>query len=304
MWNSEFKSHGSLRDSWAVASRPSASAGASHWQVDVASPALASGRLSLQGESVLRLVLCVVLADAAAGQLWTVIMEPSLEEDQHSRSDGRSTWRIPYAQPDALAGRLERWLSRSAGYSPAGQDSGLSRVFVAFAAPVALAAALGPLALALAGGWVVLALATRLLALSGRNRALVLSVYEIGLPWLLGWSQFGSRLWSWPVMILGAALLLLHSTLLCRELVSLRKWMVWLAAAVIVALPVVAKQPLPMIIVAVSLLAPLGLLLQLKPGSSALTWSRYRSTTEAWWWLAMGAASWAAGSISEATLLM
>jgi hypothetical protein len=139
---------------------------------------------------------------------------------------------------------------------------------------------------------------TGLLSLSGRAQTAALSVYEVGLPWLLGYLQFRSDQWSVLALILGGALLLLHAALLQAESSRIARWIVRLAAAVMLLLPIVARQPVATAIVAVALLGPVGQQIHAKWREADRPWSGYRRSTQAWWWLAMAGAAWAVGTMS------
>jgi hypothetical protein len=260
--------------------------------------AVGSGGLSLRREDLLQLLLIVLLADAAAGQLWEVLVSRSTVPSEALREDGSREPGIPYARPDSLAARLGKWLAQPSGETPGLGVSALSHLVAAVASVAVLSVALGPQSMAAAAGWLVLAVGARLLRTSERAQLLALSVYEVGLPWLLGYLAFWDGVWSVLAMALGTVLVLLYCSLMRQEESRSTRWAVRLAQAAMLACPVIARQPVATVIVAAALLVPVALQVNVRWRKSDLPWRDYRRATQVWWWLAMASAAWSVGTIS------
>jgi len=264
----------------------------------VIAAALASGGLSLQRLDLLQLLLCVLLADAAAGQLWHVLVSRSTGQCDVPEGYGGRRPGIPYARPGSVAGRLGNWLAQLWTGSEGQSVSTLSHLVAAISAVVILAVALGPLAMAIAAGWLALAVGARLMRASVRAQRLSLSVFEVGLPWLLGYLTFWDGEWSVLALVLGAALVLLHSALSRLDESRSARWSVRLAQAAMLAGPVVARKPIFTVIVAAALLVPAALQMRSRWTADRTSWSTYRRATQIWWWLAMASAAWSIGTVS------
>jgi hypothetical protein len=159
--------------------------------------ALASSISLFNGDTLLRLLGAVVLADAAWGVFWTPLAGASGGE----AAGDRPTWSLPYAHPAAPIGRL----SRLYGRSWLGLATGL-------ALTAGLATLLGGTALLLSLAALIVAFWALSLTQFDRRPALPLALLAVGLPWLLGLTLDGVGLARVPKagLALAAAFTLLE----------------------------------------------------------------------------------------------
>jgi len=213
--------------------------------------AVASGRLTLSGQSLLFLLIVLFLADALWGTLWHLIAEGDwlVPSDRPFLSPQASSIALPYTVPDSPGHRVFGQLGRRLAWWRTEfwprQGSAVVGLAVVLPLTLVLAVVLGRRVIILT----VAALAIMLLALIRARRhgaapLLLQAILEMDLAWLAGHTAFGRLSW-WSFVLATLYTVAYHSCLKLatnsgRHALSPLK----LSQATVIAVIIFLRQPI------------------------------------------------------------
>jgi hypothetical protein len=220
--------------------------------------AVASGGLTLNGQSILFLILTLLLCDVLLGAWRALWLHADWRTALPRNLANAKVWlRAPGDLPKSFFPRTWETLSRRVRFLreviwPL-VDSEMIGMLIAGILALCIAAVLGLVPLALTGAAMAISLIEGELGVE-RGRGLR-AVFEIVLPWLIAQSVFGA--FSWLSFVFAGLFTLVYRALLGLAVDRRERWLVWnnLAQLAVVLILVASNTPVGAGVVALALLA-------------------------------------------------